>query len=198
MQKSEPVFLAGERLTPETRRLSHSLASGLTLEHLPTTPLCLDISAETPNPSCHDRQIFFFNRITSLGILALHFIFLTIQRSCALVPLVLETTPHYYFSCSRREMLQYQFSHINPVLWFVQAGHGGLKARPFPWTFLRLGSKAWPGAELLCPGPWAAGWGRRAARLHPAQQHLSGHCLGCVSSYKLGTWHQLTPPIIWG
>lgn len=95
-------------------------------------------------------------------------------------------------------MLQCQFSHINPVLWFVQAGHGGLKARPFPWTFLRLGSKAWPGAELLCPGPWAAGWGRRAARLHPAQQHLSGHCLGCVSSYKLGTWHQLTPPIIWG
>lgn len=94
MQKSEPVFLAGERLTPETRRLSHSLASGLTLEHLPTTPLCLDISAETPNPSSHDRQIFFFNRITSLGILALHFIFLTIQRSCALVPLVLKTTPH--------------------------------------------------------------------------------------------------------
>lgn len=57
MQKSEPVFLAGEHLTPETRRLSHSLASGLTLEYLPTTPLCLDISTETPNP----RQIFLRN-----------------------------------------------------------------------------------------------------------------------------------------
>lgn len=77
MQKSEPVFLAGERLTPETRRLSHSLASGLTLEHLPTTPLCLDISTETPNPSS-DMTEFFFYRITSLGILALHFIFLTV------------------------------------------------------------------------------------------------------------------------
>lgn len=92
MQKSEPVFLAGEHLTPETRRLSHSLASGLTLEHLPTTPLCLDISTETQIPAVTREK--FFCRITSLGILALHFIFLTTQKRCALIPLVLKTTPH--------------------------------------------------------------------------------------------------------
>lgn len=95
MQKSEPVFLAGEHLTPETRRLSHSLASGLTLEHLPTTPLCLDISTETQIPAATRDK--FFCRITSLGILALHFTFLTTQKSCAPIPLVLKTTPPLIF-----------------------------------------------------------------------------------------------------
>uniref|UniRef100_A0A8D2PBI4 Stanniocalcin-2 n=1 Tax=Zosterops lateralis melanops TaxID=1220523 RepID=A0A8D2PBI4_ZOSLA len=73
MQKSEPVFLAGERLTPETRRLSHSLASGLTLEHLPTTPLCLDISTETPNPSSEMTEIFLQNHFCGNFSLAFYF-----------------------------------------------------------------------------------------------------------------------------
>lgn len=50
-----------------------SLASGLSLEHLPTTPLCLNISTETPNPSSHDSQIFLLNHFFGNFSLAIYF-----------------------------------------------------------------------------------------------------------------------------
>lgn len=80
------------------------------------------------------------------------------------------------------------------LLWFIGAEHGGLKARPFPWTFLRLGSKGWLVADR--------GLARAKSSILGEKGYGDPSCKAAATAqavligYKLGTWYQLTSPCI--
>ena len=81
--------------------------------------------------------------------------------------LLLKTTPVILELQLQGDALMPVYSQMqNHLLWFVRAEHGGLKARPLPWAFLRLGSKAWlvvePGGAAGCSqgeGQHPTAWG---------------------------------------
>lgn len=174
MQKSEPVFLAGERLTPETRRLSHSLPSGLTLEHLPTTPLCLDISTETSNPSSQMTDKFLLLNHFFGNFSLAFFIFLTTQRSCALIPLCAENHPPLIFQLQlQRDASRPIYSHKSCAV-VCSSWAWWPESKALSLDIPEAGIKGMAGGRAAVPR--AMGRGRRAAGLHPAQQHLSGLC----------------------